>query len=88
MFDFIEDIEINGFELKVLVEVDGVTQTYEYGADADGNRGTEVTDVLKMTMRVYDHRGYDITEKLKKRYKKEYRDLRDKAEEILLQSYN
>lgn len=85
--EFEYELEIEGHVIHVTVEAEARMYRDLYGADADGNRGEWRTEMDDLEIKIVDGRGKDITEKLSKKYKSEYEQILEKAEEELYEAY-
>jgi hypothetical protein len=83
-FDFELEIGKHIVEVNIQASIEHVIDN-NYGADADGNRGIRAifTDIDWIAIR--DKRGNDITDKVLKKYPKEYNIFCDAAIELALE---
>lgn len=81
--EFETTIDVEGFEICVLVEADGYIYTEpDYGADADGNRGVKMDFLEDFKIeKVWDGSNKDITDKLKERHPHVWQSLEKEIEE-------
>lgn len=64
----------SGHTLSVVIKVQFLIYVdSNYGADADGGRGTERYEVELQSLRMFDSRGNDLTQKLLDRHPGVYR---------------
>jgi len=67
------EIEIDGVVAIVEVTAGYTTEVDKYyGADADGNRGLERTEIILEWVRIYDTDGKNLTQILKEKHPSEF----------------
>lgn len=84
------DEKIDYKDRPINVEVEAVAEVYEdnnYGADADGNRGSKALFIDYLTLTIKDSNNKDITNKLYERANREYKNLEQIATEKLEEAY-
>jgi hypothetical protein len=79
------NLSIGNRELKVqVVSLAEFVADSHYGSDADGKRGTYRLFLESLNFRIFDFRNNEITNKIKHKYKRTYKDL----EELLIDMHN
>lgn len=88
--EFEVEVDLNSKSLKVTVEAEAEISKYHYGADADGRRGEDRTELEDLAVTIFDGHKKDITKKIKEKYPKAFEAIEERAEQNLfsaLESY-
>lgn len=74
LVDFLSTLEINGFELTVMVDAEVNQYTENYREDIDGNRAEKTTFIEIKKLRIREMmRSNDITYRIANKYPDQYK---------------